>query len=113
MTVAAKVLGQVVPSAPNTDTTLYTVPAATQAVISSITVCSTNVTHDQTFQIRIRVAGAGTSDKQFICKDQVLHTSPPETITFTIGMTLGATDVITIQGSVTDIAFQVFGQEIS
>ena len=34
-----KVLGQSIPSA-TTATTLYTVPAATQAVVSTITVCN-------------------------------------------------------------------------
>ena len=54
-----KVLGQSNPSA-TTLTTLYTVPAATNAVISSITIANLAATA-ATFRIAVRVAGSYTT----------------------------------------------------
>ena len=56
-----KVLGQSNPSA-TTLTTLYTVPAATNAVVSSITVANLAATA-ATFRIAVRVAGSSISNE--------------------------------------------------
>jgi len=104
-----KVLGQVIPSAA-TATTLYTVPAATQAVVSTITVCNQAATA-ATYRIAIRVAGAALATSQYIAYDVSLPANASDTLT--LGITVGATDVITIYSSTATMSFSAFGSEIS
>ena len=104
-----KVLGQVIPSAA-TATTLYTVPASTQAVVSTITVCNQAATA-ATYRIAIRVAGASLATSQYIAYDVSLPANASDTLT--LGITVGATDVITIYSSTATMSFSAFGSEIS
>lgn len=108
MTTTYKVLGQSNPAA-TTDTTLYTVPAATQTVVSTITVA--NLGTSGTFRIAIRPGGASIANQHYIAYETSLNAN--DTITFTIGVTLDATDVITVRASNTSFAFQAFGSEIA
>jgi hypothetical protein len=107
-----KVLGQLAP-ANTTAATLYTVPSATSTVVSAITVA--NVTSGGTtalYRIAIRPAGATLEPKHYIAFDVTI--SPNDTITLVLGITLAATDVITVRTSVADtIAFSAFGCEIT
>jgi len=103
------VLGQVNPSA-TTATTLYTVPAATQAVVSTITVCN-QAASAATYRIAIRVAGAALATSQYIAYDVSLPANASDTLT--LGITVGATDVITIYSSTATMSFSAFGSEIS
>lgn len=104
-----KVLGQSKPTAA-TATSLYTVPSATQAVVSTLTV--TNITNDATnIRIAIRPAGETLADKHYIAYDNYLNGY--STRTYTIGITLGATDVVTIYDSAGKASFNLFGSEIS
>jgi len=104
-----KVLGQVIPSAA-TATTLYTVPASTQAVVSTITVCNQAATA-ATYRIAIRVAGAALATSQYIAYDVSLPANASDTLT--LGITVGAADVITIYSSTATMSFGAFGSEIS
>jgi len=104
-----KVLGQSIPSA-TTATTLYTVPSATQAVVSTITVCNQAATA-ATYRIAIRVAGAALATSQYIAYDVSLPANASDTLT--LGITVGATDVITIYSSTATMSFSAFGSEIS
>lgn len=108
MATTYKVLGQSNPAA-TTDTTLYTVPAATQTVVSTITVA--NLGTSGTFRIAIRPDGASIANQHYIAYETSLNAN--DTITFTIGVTLDATDVITVRASNTSFAFQAFGSEIA
>jgi glucose-6-phosphate dehydrogenase assembly protein OpcA len=103
------VLGQVIPSAA-TATTLYTVPASTQAVVSTITVCNQAATA-ATYRIAIRVAGAALATSQYIAYDVSLPANASDTLT--LGITVGAADVITIYSSTATMSFSAFGSEIS
>ena len=108
-----KVLAQDDPSA-STLTDLYTVPAATEAVVSSIVVCNTaqqGSPSDAFIRISIAIAGAADADKQYIVRDIKLLKN--ETLPLTIGVTLAATDVIRIFSDQTKVSFQVFGTEIT
>jgi hypothetical protein len=109
VTTTLKVLGQLDSATPGAgaDGNLYTVPALTQAVVSSVVVC--NRSSAATFQIRVRVAGAAAADKQLIAKDVALAANT--TMSFTLGLTLGAADVVTVQASTTGVSFSAFGQE--
>lgn len=104
-----KVLGQSAPSA-NTDTTLYTAPASTQAVVSTVNVCNRG-TASVTFRIAVRPAGAAIANQHYVAFDITID--PGQSIPWTIGMTLAATDVITVRASTTDLSFIAFGSEIT
>lgn len=104
-----KVLGQVIPSA-TTATTLYTVPASTQTVVSSISICN-QASSSATFRIAVRVAAATLATSQYIAYDVTVGAA--DTTVLTLGLTLGATDIITIYSSTATVSFAAFGSEIS
>jgi glucose-6-phosphate dehydrogenase assembly protein OpcA len=104
-----KVLGQSNPSA-TTATTLYTVPSATQTVVSTVTICNQAATA-ATYRIAVRVAGASLAASQYVAYDVSLPANASDTLT--LGITLGATDVITVYASTATMSFAAFGSEIS
>lgn len=108
MTISYKVLGQANPSA-TTNTTLYTVPAGNSAVISTITIC--NLAGAQAnFRIAVRPGGASLSNQHYINYDTPVPAS--DQISLTIGMTLAATDVVTVYANTATVSFNIFGSEI-
>lgn len=104
-----KVLGQLEPAA-TTDTTLYTVPASTQAVCSTLSICNKNAS-DGTFRVRIKINNAADDDKQYVCYDAPI--TAKDTLLLTFGATLGAGDVVRAYASNADMTFQLFGSEIT
>ena len=105
---AYSVLGQSNPSA-TTLTTLYTVPALTQAVCSTIVICNRGAA--TSFRIAVRPAGAGISNEHYIAYDVVIGAN--ETIALTIGITLEATDVVSVYATLATLSFNLFGVEKS
>ena len=104
-----KVLGQSNPSA-TTATTLYTVPSATQTVVSTIVVCN-QAASAATFRIAVRPAGATLAAQHYVAYDVTVGAS--DSTALTLGLTLGATDVVTIYGSTATLSFSAYGSEIS
>ena len=104
-----KVLGQSNPSA-TTATTLYTVPSATQAVVSTIVIANLTATA-ATFRIAVRVAGATLANSQYVAYDITVGAS--DSTALTLGITLNATDVITVYASTANLTFTAFGSEIA
>lgn len=104
-----KVLGQSNPSA-TTATTLYTVPASTSTVVSTITVANLAGTA-ATYRISVRPAGASQTNAMYLAYDVTVGAL--DTTTITLGVTLATTDVITVYASTANLAFQAFGSEIS
>jgi len=104
-----KVLGQSNPAA-TTATTLYTVPAATSAVCSTIAICNQAATAGS-FRIAIRPAGASLAAQHYIAYDTSIPAN--DVLTMTIGLTLATTDVVTIYASSANISFNLFGSEIT
>jgi glucose-6-phosphate dehydrogenase assembly protein OpcA len=104
-----KVLGQSNPSA-TTLTTLYTVPSATNAVISSITIANLAAT-TATFRIAVRPTGTAIANSQYIAYDITLGAS--DTTVLTMGVTMNATDVLSVYASSATVTFSAFGSEIS
>jgi hypothetical protein len=104
-----KVLGQVNPSA-TTATTAYTVPSATETVVSTITICNAGAAPG-TYRIAIRPDGEALDTKHYIAYDATL--APQDTQTLTLGITLNAADVVTVYASTVSFAFNLFGSEIS
>jgi glucose-6-phosphate dehydrogenase assembly protein OpcA len=109
MATTYKVLGQVAPSA-TTNTDLYTVGAGKSAVVSTIAVTNRAGT-SATYRIAIRVAGSAISNEEYIAYDATITAN--NTVMITIGITLGAADVITVYGSTANLSFNAFGSEIS
>lgn len=104
-----KVLAQLSPAA-TTLTTLYTVPAATSSVCSSIVVCNQNGSV-QSFRISIAVAGAADNAKQYLYFDLAIDAN--DTFIATIGITLATTDLIRVYASATNMSFNLVGAEIT
>ena len=104
-----KVLGQVAPSA-TTNTTLDTVPSATQCVVSTIAVCNRAATA-ATYRIAVRPAGTTLANEHYIAYDSTVGAN--DSTMLTIGITLAATDVITVYASTANLSFSAFGSEIS
>ena len=104
-----KVLGQSNPAA-TTDTTLYTVPAANAAVVSTISVCNLG-TASTTFRVAIRPDGNALANTQYVAYDTTV--SSFDTIYLTIGATMQANSVITVRAGTANVAFSAFGSEIS
>ena len=107
MATTYKVLGQVNPSA-TTATTAYTVPSATETVVSTITVCNTGA-YPTTYRIAVRPDGEALATKHYIAYDSTI--APQGTVTLTIGITLNAADVVTVYGAAATLAFNIFGSE--
>lgn len=102
-----KVLGQSYPSAA-TATTLYTCGVANGTVISTINACNTSATAD-TIRIAVRPAGAALANQHYVAYNLTVPGNAQ--YTFTGGVTLANTDVVTIYSTNGTTAFGAFGQE--
>lgn len=109
MATAYGVLGQSNPSA-TTLTTLYTVPAATSAVASTLTICN-QAGSTATFRVAVRPAGAGIAAAHYIAYDSSLN--PNDLVALTLGLTLATTDVVSVYASTATVSFHLYGCEIT
>jgi hypothetical protein len=103
-----QVLGQVAPSA-TTATTLYTVPSLKEVVVSTLVVCNRAATA-ATYRIAVRPAGASLANEHYIAYD--VSVAGGDSTTLTIGLTITATDVITVYSSTANLTFSAFGSVI-
>lgn len=109
MAEALKILGQANPGA-TTLTDLYTVPAATSATVSTLTVCNRSATATS-FRVSVAAAGAADALTQYLYYDQPIDAN--STYAITIGMTLAATDKIRVYSTLATVTFCAFGVEVS
>lgn len=109
MAINYKVLGQSAPAA-TTATTLYAVPSATQAVVSTVVVAN-RATTAGSFRLAVRPAGASLQTQHYVAFDTPI--GPNSVAAFTMGMTLEATDVLTVYGSTASMSFNAFGSEVT
>jgi hypothetical protein len=105
---AYKVLGQSAPAA-TTDTNVYTVPSATETIISTIIVANRDSSAG-TFRLSIRPDGDAQADEHYIAYDVPI--AGADSTTLTLGITLDAADVVTFYASSADMSINVFGTEI-
>ena len=108
-TITYKVLGQSAPSA-TTATTLYTVPAATEVVVSTVTVCNRGASFG-TFRLSVRPNGTTLANQHYLVYDAQVNSK--ETQALTLGITMDATDILEVYASSADFSFSAFGSEIS
>lgn len=109
MATTYKVLGQQAPSA-TTATTLYTVPSATQTVISSLVVTNRGASSG-TYRIAVRPNGATLSAEHYIAYDVTLAAN--SYVSLTLGLTIDASDIVTVYASTADFSFSAYGSEIA
>lgn len=104
---AYKVLAQANPSA-TTATTLYTVPASSAAVVSTITICN-QAASAGTYRVAVRPAGASLATVHYVAYDVAIAAN--DTTALTLGITLAATDVVTVYASSASMSFHAYGSE--
>jgi len=93
-----------------TATTLYTCPSATQTVISSLVVTNRGASAG-TYRIAIRPNGATLSAEHYIAYDAPIGAN--SFVSLTLGLTIDASDVVTVYASTADFSFNAFGSEIA
>jgi hypothetical protein len=108
MATSYKVLGQVNPSA-TTNTTLYTAPAGTSAVASTLSICNQGVTTN--VRVAIRPAGATLASQHYIVYDTFVNNN--DALFLTIGVALATTDVVTVYAGTANVSFNLYGSEIT
>ena len=109
MPAAYKVLGQSNPSA-TTLTTLYTVPSSTSTVVSTLSISNTGSTAT-TFRVAVRPAGASIATSQYLAYDTTILGN--DAIMLTLGISLATTDVVSVYAGSANVAFSLFGSEIT
>lgn len=113
MATTYKILGQVAPAANVAGgSQLYAAPATagSAAVISTIVICNRG-TAAATYRIAIREDNAALDNKQYLAYDTSIPANT--TTTFTLGVTLSASDTITVVASTANLTFQAFGSEVA
>jgi hypothetical protein len=104
-----RVLGQSNPSA-TTATTLYTVPSSTQVVCSTLTIANIG-TAATTYRVAVRPAGATLANQHYLAYDVAIAGN--DTVCLTLGISLAATDVVTVYAGNANLAFSLFGCEVT
>jgi hypothetical protein len=109
VTESYKTLGQLAPLA-TTLTELYTVPALTSVVISTLIVCNRGST-STTFRVSVRVNGEADALKQYIYYDVIIPKN--DTFAATLGITLQEDDEVWVYAGNSNLSFQLWGTEIT
>jgi hypothetical protein len=86
------------------------VPSATSTVVSTLVIANRAAT-SATYRIAIRPAGATLANEHYIAYDVAVGAA--DSTTLTLGITLAATDIITVYGSTANLSFNAFGSEIT
>lgn len=112
MATTYKVLGQLAPAA-TTESTLYTVPAATSAVSSSIVICN-QAAAPATFRIAVVKSGGATvpaAALSWIVYGTTVAAN--DSTILTMGLTLATGDKVQVYSSSATLSFQIFGSELA
>lgn len=104
-----KSLGQSIPVAA-TLTDLYTVPAVTSTVGSSLVACNTGDTEAR-IRVSHAIAGAADTAAQYLWYD--LPLAAHDTFAPTLGPTFATTDVIRVQSDTGLVAFNLYGTQVT
>jgi hypothetical protein len=108
-TTTYKTLGQAAPAA-TTSTDLYTVPATTSAVISTIVVTNRGTTA-ASFRLSQSLTGAALANKDYLAYDTAIPANG--FITLTLGITMATTDKLRVYASTANLSFNAFGTEVT
>lgn len=109
MAIEYKILGQVAPTA-NQSNTVYTVPAGRQAITSTINICNQDLTV-RSCSIAIVKSGETLSAKHYIAFNLPVPFS--DSVGIAIGATLNSNDSIVVSANnSSNLSFCIFGSEI-
>lgn len=78
-------------------------------MLSTISICNIAATA-ATYRIAIRPAGETLANKHYVAYDSSVPAN--DTAVLTLGLTMNATDILTVQASTASVTFGVFGSEI-
>lgn len=109
MATAYKILGQTGDASAN-DVTLYTVPSSTETIVSTIVVCNREAAAN-TFRIAAKADGGSVANEDYLAYDTSIAAN--DSVTLTLGITLNASDIISVGASDANVSFSAFGSEIS
>jgi glucose-6-phosphate dehydrogenase assembly protein OpcA len=93
-------------------TTLYTCPASTETVISTVVIANRASAAD-TFRLALRTEGDAISDKHYLAYD--VPVAANDSTTLTLGITMEATDVLSVAaaGTASELSINAFGAEVT
>lgn len=94
----------------NTLSTLYTVPADTQAVTSNIHVCNLGST-SASIRLAVRPSGTSISDEHYLFYGLTITAN--DTIEFGHGITMDASDVMSVWSSTGSVSFNLSYAEVT
>lgn len=103
---AVGVLGQSIPAA-GTLTAVLTNGFSSRTVVSTLTACNQG-SQPTTIRVSVAIQGAADTPKQYIWYN--VPVSGYDTFSATIGMTLGANDVLRCWSGNGQVSFNVFGE---
>jgi len=105
-----KVLSQIAPAA-NTANTLYTVPANTQTIITSLNVCNQDNVN-RTFSVAVVPNGNTLSSKHYIAYQVSINASSYSPLS--LGFSLNSNDsIVVVSPNTANVSFGAFGIEIT
>ena len=96
--------------AAQTLSTLYTVPAATQTVISNIHACNLGGT-SASIRVAVRPDGASIADQHYLFFGLMITAN--DTIEFGHGITMDASDVLSVWSSSGSVSFNLSYAEVT
>jgi len=110
MATSYKTLGQLDLTTTNL-TDIYTCPASTETVISTIVFANRTASADS-FRLAIRTDGDAISNKHYLAYD--VPVAANDSTTLTLGITVQATDVVSVKADTADVfSVNVFGAEVT
>ena len=111
MATSYKTLGQLDLTS-STLTTLYTCPASTETVVSTVIIANRAASAD-TFRLALRTEGDAISSKHWLAYD--VPVAANDSTTLTLGITMEATDVMSVAaaGTASELSINAFGAEVT
>ena len=97
-------------AASTTYATLYTAPADTEAVLSTIAVCNTSASSG-TYRVSIMDSAGTPAAADWIVYDATIPGN--DTVFLTVGLTMQETQVMRVSSSATTITFSAYISELS
>lgn len=107
---ALKILGQAAPATGYTAADVVTVAAGHSAVVSSLAICNTSAAA-RLVRVWARIAGAAAAVGNAVAYDVTLAAG--QTLPLVIGMTLAATDKLTVASDLGGVTFTAFGSDVT
>lgn len=105
-----KVLGQAAAAAA-TDTLLYTVPANTQTIGSSVAAANRDPAVTAAYRVAVVPSADSLNTKHYLRYDKLL--APRDDNQMVIGISLAAGDKVYVRSDTGNVSFSLFGNEIT